>query len=258
MQEEIANDDIARQSTPPEYDTARHSLTIPQTVELFAELGVPRSKRSVQRFCEQGHLDSVRIKGPRGDQFFINRESVVRYAEELRSIEAVASIAGEPRHDAPQHATARYSAPERATTREPVAVVSAPPPERGESEVVIEQLRKENAKLQDENLNLRIDNRGKEQAINFIAAQAREKDQQLHEISYRLGAAETRVAQLEAPKVHDDGARQSATETAPAPIDAIVIPERPTAEAAPEPEPQPKAAEPRRSMFGGIFGRGRG
>lgn len=126
MLEEIGDRDAARHSAPLEYDKARHSLNIPQVVELFSELGVPRSKRSVQRFCEQGHLDSIPIKGPRGDQFFINRESVERYAEELRQIKAVASIAGEPRHDAPQHAAARYSAPKRATMPEPVAVTPAP------------------------------------------------------------------------------------------------------------------------------------
>ncbi len=112
--------DEARNSTPY-HDTARHPLTIPQAVELFAELGVPRSKRSVQRFCEQGHLDCVRIKGARGDQFFINRESVERYAVELRQIDAVASISAEPRHDAPQHDAARSSAPEGAPVPEVVA-----------------------------------------------------------------------------------------------------------------------------------------
>src|SRR6267143_2496037 len=109
MEEEIIDHDKARYSAPNERDTARHPFTIVQAVELFAELGVPRSKRSVQRFCEQGHLDCVRIKGARGDQFFIDRESVERYAEELRQIDAVASIGAEPRHDAPEHVIARNS-----------------------------------------------------------------------------------------------------------------------------------------------------
>ena len=110
MEGELVDSDTARNSAPSYHDTARHSLTITQASELFAQLGVPRSKRSVQRFCEQEHLDCVRIKGTRGDQFFINRESVERYAEELRQIEAVATIGAEARHDAPQHAIARQSA----------------------------------------------------------------------------------------------------------------------------------------------------
>src|SRR4051812_37184710 len=112
MPGEIVDSDTARHSAPIEHDTARHPLTIFQAVELFSQLGVPRSKRSVQRFCKEGHIDCVSIKGPRGDQFFINRESVERYAEELRQIEVVGSIAAEPRHDASQRAIARQSAPE--------------------------------------------------------------------------------------------------------------------------------------------------
>jgi hypothetical protein len=255
MPEELVDGDIARHSTPIEYDKARHSLTIFQAVELFAQLEIPRSKRSVQRFCEQGHLDCVRIKGARGDQFFINRESVHRYAEELRQIDAGASFAAEERHDAPQHAVARNSAPERATVPEPVAVASAPAvePERNKNAEIIQKLREETAKLRDENLNLRIDNRGKEQAINFITAQAREKDQHLQDMSYRLGAAETRVAQLEAPKAHDDALRHSASERAMEPVDAIVMPDPMTAESQPA-RPKAKPVEARRSVFGRLFG----
>src|SRR3954463_997786 len=124
MEGEILNNDIARSSAPVDYDKARHPLTIADAVELFAQLGTPRSKRSVQRFCEQEHLDCVRIKGPRGDQFFISRESVARYAEELRQIEAIAAFGDEARHDVPQHAVARISAPERAT---PVEAATATP-----------------------------------------------------------------------------------------------------------------------------------
>src|SRR3954447_18852386 len=126
MEAEIIDSDTARSSAPIDYDKARHPLTIADAVELFAQLGTPRSKRSVQRFCEQGHLDCVRIKGPRGDQFFINRESVVRYAEELRQIEAIATLGDEARHDTPQHVAARSSAPERAA---PVKA-AAPMPQR--------------------------------------------------------------------------------------------------------------------------------
>src|SRR3954471_7031949 len=133
MEGEILNSDAARSSAPVDYDKARHPLTIADAVELFAQLGAPRSKRSVQRFCEQGHLDCVRIKGPRGDQFFINRESVVRYAEELRQIEAIAALGDEARQDAPQHAAARISAPERDMTIETTAPASQREPDEADA-----------------------------------------------------------------------------------------------------------------------------
>src|SRR3954452_2813928 len=123
MEAETIDSDTARSSASVDYDKARHPLTIADAVELFAQLGTPRSKRSVQRFCEQGHLDCVRIKGPRGDQFFLNRESVVRYAEELRQIEAIAAFGDEARHDVPQHAIARNSAPVHDTPVETTASV---------------------------------------------------------------------------------------------------------------------------------------
>src|SRR4051794_33366459 len=206
MEAEIINSDVARSSTPVDYDKARHPLTIADAVELFAQLGTPRSKRSVQRFCEQEHLDCVRIKGPRGDQFFISRESVTRYAEELRQIEAIAALGDEARHDAAHHAAARISAPERAAPIE----TAAPAPQREPIEAdAVRQLK-------DENLNLRIDNRAKETVIAELNRRLDDDRDKfmgaMQDMSYKLGAAETRLMQLEAPKVDDDTARQSVPE----------------------------------------------
>src|SRR3954451_18252336 len=141
MEGEILNSDAARSSAPVDYDKARHPLTIADAVELFAEFGTPRSKRSVQRFCEQEHLDRVRIKGPRGDQFFINRESVVRYAEELRQIEAIATLGDEARHDAPQHVAARTDAPMRDMPIETAAPAPAHEPDEADA---VRRLKDEN------------------------------------------------------------------------------------------------------------------
>jgi hypothetical protein len=174
------DNDIARNDAPKR-DAARHPLTTEQAAELFAELGVPRSKRSVQRFCELGHLDFVPIKGPRGDEFFISRLSVERYAEELRQIEAIATIGGEPRHDAPQRDDARNSAPERDTAdpaRTTTPLKARPVEDESDD-------RFERDKTRAEILNLRIDNRAKEQAISFLSAQVGVKDQQLQDLSYR-------------------------------------------------------------------------
>src|SRR3954454_8468425 len=206
MEIEILNSDVARSGAPVDYDKARHPLTIADAVELFAQLGTPRSKRSVQRFCEQGHLDCVRIKGPRGDQFFINRESVTRYAEELRQIEAIAALGDDARHDVPQRVEARFNAPERDTLIEAAAPVSQHEPD--EAEAV--------RRLKDENLNLRIDNRAKELAIGELNRRLNEDRDKfvgaMQDMSYKLGAAETRLAQIEAPKIDDDAARQSVPE----------------------------------------------
>src|SRR3954454_12126577 len=182
MEREILNGDVAHSSTPIDYDKARHPLTIADAVELFAQLGTPRSKRSVQRFCEQGHLDCVRIKGPRGDQFFINRESVTRYAEELRQIEAIAALGDDARHDTPQRVEARISTPMRDMPIETAA--SAPAREPDEADAV--------RRLKDENLNLRIDNRAKESVIAELNRRLNEDRDKfvgaMQDMSYKLGA----------------------------------------------------------------------
>jgi hypothetical protein len=109
-------------------------------------------------------------------------------------------------------------------------------------------------RLKDENLNLRIDNRGKEQAINFLIAQSREKDQHLQDLSYRLGAAETRVAQLDAPKPHDDAARSSAPEPANDRVEAIIV-SAPASPEAPSPRPEKEQQRaPQRSFLSKLFG----
>src|SRR6266550_6278417 len=134
--------EIVARNSAPERDTARHSLTIRQASQLFADLGVPRAPRSVQRFCEHGYLDCVRVKGAKGDQFFINRQSVERYAEELRQIEAIASIGAEERQDAPQRDIARNSAPEHASPSQS-SVEAEPQGHQGdaESNLIVKQLR---------------------------------------------------------------------------------------------------------------------
>ena len=200
MEGEIINNDIAHSSEPIDYDKARHPLTIVDAVELFAQLGTPRSKRSVQRFCEQGHLDCVRIKSPCSDQFFINRELVMQYAEELASIDAIAAFGDEARHDAPQHVVARVSALMRDTPVE--TATSMPQRDPDDADAV--------RRLKDENLNLRIDNRAKESVIAELNRRLNEDRDKfvssMQDMSYKLGAAETRLAQIEAPKADDDTA----------------------------------------------------
>jgi hypothetical protein len=228
-------------------DEARHSLTTAQATELFAQLGVPRSKRSVQRFCESGHLDFVSVKGPRGDEFFISRQSVERYAEELRQIDAIATIGDASRHDALQRDTARHDAPQRDTREappEPTPTTHDPIDESGELK-----------RRDDEILNLRIDNRAKEQVITMMRDERREMQMQLQDATYRLGAAETRVSSLlEASKPIDDTARQGATDS-----DSVIATPTTDGDVTPSPEivpsMPPSAPDPaqKASWLGRLF-----
>ena len=72
-----------------QHDMSRHTLTIKQASALFANLGVPRSTRSIQRFCEIGSIDCIRVKGEKTDRYFVDQQSVERYAKELKQLEHI-------------------------------------------------------------------------------------------------------------------------------------------------------------------------
>ena len=201
MDNEINVHDTARTSAQ-EREPARFDITIRQASLLFAEFGAPRSPRSVQGFCKDGHIDSIRVKGPTGDRYFISRESIERYATELKQIEDVAKI-GTESDSAQERELARDSALSRARP-DPVAVTVD-----AENEVREQELTNTVQQLREENLNLRVDNRGKENFINQLVQDRNQLIGSVQEVSYKLGVAESRVQQLEAPK---DDVRSSAQE----------------------------------------------
>src|SRR5580698_4922996 len=92
------------------------TLTIDDALERYARAGLPRTPRSVQRYCAKGHLDCRRIETQFGEKYLISPTSVdkhIAYIEEVRPVATsrdlsrpVATIAAEeespekPRHEA--------------------------------------------------------------------------------------------------------------------------------------------------------------
>lgn len=99
-------------------DTSHYTLTVEAASELFALGGVPRSVRSVQRYCRKGHLECITFDTEIGEKYLITRESVDRRVQELQQIERIqggdisdAVRRDETRHDAPSRDTSRHDAP---------------------------------------------------------------------------------------------------------------------------------------------------
>ena len=191
-------------SSAQEREAARHELTIKAASALFAQFGVPRSPRSVQGFCKDDHIDCVRVKAPNGNRYFVNKESVERYAIELKQIEEVGKIVSDEPF-AQEREASRDSAQERATVIPEKTTTHVP--NNGD----VEQSSDTMKALREENLNLRIDNRAKEQFINQLVEDRNSLMQSVQDVNYRLGAADARVQQLEAPR---EAARNSAQEHA--------------------------------------------
>src|SRR3954447_10389890 len=116
-------------ATSPDSD---YSLSIEDALALYARAGLPRTPRTIQRYCANGHLDCRRVEIPYGEKYLITPASITKhiaYIEETRQ-----TLAGrdEPRQVAaaavPQMATPeqlRQAATERDAPRQTAAEAEA-------------------------------------------------------------------------------------------------------------------------------------
>src|SRR3954454_9093059 len=64
-----------------------YTLTIEDAVALYERAGLPRTPRTIQRYCGNGHLDCRRVEIPYGEKYLITPASIAKhiaYIEETR------------------------------------------------------------------------------------------------------------------------------------------------------------------------------
>src|SRR5215213_9579146 len=64
-----------------------YTLTIDDAVALYERAGLPRTPRTIQRYCGNGHLDCRRVEIPYGEKYLITPASITKhiaYIEETR------------------------------------------------------------------------------------------------------------------------------------------------------------------------------
>src|SRR6202140_4546028 len=105
------NDDLSRPvATSSDSD---FTLTIDEALERYARAGLPRTPRSIQRYCAKGHLDCRRIETSFGEKYLISPASIdkhIAYIEEVRpaatsrdlSRQVATDVAAQDRHDEPR------------------------------------------------------------------------------------------------------------------------------------------------------------
>jgi hypothetical protein len=142
------NDDTSRLvATSPDNDFI---LSIEEAVERYAHAGLPRTPRSVQRYCAKGHLECRRIETPFGEKYLITPASVAKhiaYIEEVRpdatgrdlSRQVATPVAVQESHEDEQQ-------PRATTNDEPRPVATSP----DYSEKYMNRLEGENAFLREE------------------------------------------------------------------------------------------------------------
>ena len=84
-------------ATTPDTD---FTLTIEEAVERYARAGLPRTPRSIQRYCAKGHLDCRRIETQFGEKYLISPASVDKHIAYIEEVRPVATGRDEPRHAA--------------------------------------------------------------------------------------------------------------------------------------------------------------
>jgi hypothetical protein len=87
-------DDMSRPvATTPDSD---FTLTIDEALEQYARAGLPRTPRSIQRYCAKGHVDCRRRETSFGEKYMISPTSVAKhiaYIEEVRPIATSTDLA---------------------------------------------------------------------------------------------------------------------------------------------------------------------
>jgi hypothetical protein len=67
-------------------DDSEFTLTIDEALALYAEAGIPRTPRSIQRYCAKQHLSSRRIETEFGEKYLITRASVEKHIAYIKEV----------------------------------------------------------------------------------------------------------------------------------------------------------------------------
>ncbi len=70
-------------ATPSDSD---FTLTIEDALALYADAGIPRMPRSIQRYCAKQHLSSRRIETEFGEKYLITRASVEKHIAYIKEV----------------------------------------------------------------------------------------------------------------------------------------------------------------------------
>ena len=82
-------------ATTPDSD---FTLSIDEALEQYARAGLPRTPRSIQRYCAKGHLDCRRMETAFGEKHMISPASIAKHIAYIEEVRPVATSRGMPRH----------------------------------------------------------------------------------------------------------------------------------------------------------------
>jgi hypothetical protein len=91
-------------------DDSDFTLTIDDALERYARAGLPRTPRSIQRYCAKGHLQCRLIETEFGEKYLIAPASVDKHIAYIEEVRLVATSPDLSRHAATSRDTSRHVA----------------------------------------------------------------------------------------------------------------------------------------------------
>jgi len=91
-------------------DDSDFTLTIDEALERYARAGLPRTPRSIQRYCAKGHLQCRLIETEFGEKYLIAPTSVDKHIAYIEEVRIGATSPDLSRHDATSRDQSRHVA----------------------------------------------------------------------------------------------------------------------------------------------------
>jgi hypothetical protein len=82
-------------SARPPVDRTRYQISLNEVARRFIDAGLPRSEKTLRRYCTQGKLDAVQSDGPTSrEQWYVRESSIAPLIGELLQIHGHTDMAG--------------------------------------------------------------------------------------------------------------------------------------------------------------------
>src|SRR5687768_899056 len=164
------HDDNQPPEPPPQHDLSRHddtvsqyTLTVEEASQAFKNAGIPRSPRTVIRYCSLKHLDCIKVDTERNEKYLVSASSVSARIEELQQVMAASHVA--PRPDITRHDESYPDMSGKDTTRPDMSRNDDHTKQLEQLESRVGELERENEELKYKNRDLEITNRVKDNVI---------------------------------------------------------------------------------------------
>jgi hypothetical protein len=176
-------------------NVAQYTLSVEEASQAFRKAGIPRSPRTVIRYCSLKHLDCIKVDTDRNEKYLVSPASVQARIEELQQVMATSHVAQIPD-------STRLN-----ETQPDVSGINQTIPQTINNEYTkqlesrVGELERENEELKYQNRDLEITNRVKDNVIKTGERQLGTARTQLMRFNRAVGELAT-ILRLKAPE-HD-------------------------------------------------------